>query len=69
MESIRGLHRFRNTTIVRSEQLAKVTELRSDRLSYSEKLPSGRHITYRVRALGQQAPSAWSNPTWVDEMH
>jgi hypothetical protein len=47
----------------------KVTKLRSDRLSYSEKLPSGRHITYRVRALGQQAPSACSNPTWVGEMH
>ncbi len=44
----------------------KVTELGSDQLRYSEKLPSGRHITYCVRALGQQAPSAWSDPAWVD---
>jgi hypothetical protein len=44
----------------------KVKELRSDQLRYSETLPAGKHITYRVRALGQQAPSAWSNPAWVD---
>lgn len=34
--------------------------------SYSEQLPPGRHITYRLRAFGAQAPSAWSNPAWVD---
>lgn len=44
----------------------KVTQLRSDHLSYSEKVLSGKHISYRVRAVGAQAPSAWSNSAWVD---
>jgi hypothetical protein len=34
--------------------------------AYSERLPRGHHITYRVRTLGQGAPSAWSNPAWVE---
>lgn len=45
----------------------KIAELKPDQSSYSEPLPSsGRHFTYRVRALGSEAPSAWSNPAWVD---
>jgi hypothetical protein len=45
----------------------KIAELKADQSSYSEPLPSsGRHITYRVRALGSGTSSAWSNPAWVD---
>ena len=47
----------------------KVAEIRQRQLTYSEPLPAGRHITYRVRALGSSAPSAWSNPAWVDVPH
>ena len=46
-----------------------VTVLGPDQLRYSEQLPSGAHITYRVRALGRAEPSAWSNPAWVDSVH
>ena len=45
----------------------KIAELRPDKLKYSERIPSGKHISYRVRALGQEAPSVWSNPAWIDE--
>jgi hypothetical protein len=44
----------------------KVTVLRAIESSYTEGLPEGSHITYRVRALGSEDPSAWSNPAWVD---
>jgi hypothetical protein len=44
----------------------KVAERKPEELNYSEKLLPGRHISYRVRALGEGTPSAWSNPAWVD---
>ena len=44
----------------------KVSEVSSDQSRYSEHLPAGSHITYRVRALGRTVTSAWSNPAWVD---
>jgi hypothetical protein len=47
----------------------KVAQLPSKQTSYSEALPNGRHITYRVRALGSGDPSAWSNPAWIDIAH
>ena len=45
----------------------KVAEVKFDQMRYSEKLPSGAHTSYRVRAIGKQAPSAWSNPAWIDQ--
>jgi hypothetical protein len=47
----------------------KVAVVRSDQRYYSEQLPKGAHITYRVRTLGQNEPSAWSNPAWVEATH
>jgi hypothetical protein len=44
----------------------KVVEVGPGTSTYSEQLPRGRHITYRVRTLGQGPPSAWSNPAWVE---
>jgi hypothetical protein len=44
----------------------KVAQLAAGTSTFSEKLSPGRHITYRVRALGQEAPSAWSNPAWIE---
>ncbi|HXY01826.1 MAG TPA: hypothetical protein VEI54_12960 [Candidatus Limnocylindrales bacterium] len=34
--------------------------------TYSEKLPAGHHISYRVRSLSNGTASAWSNPAWID---
>jgi len=45
---------------------AKVKDVPANETTYSEHLPLGAHITYRVRAVGLKAPSAWSNPAWVD---
>lgn len=43
----------------------KVATLQPDAREYSEgRTPTGL-ITYRVRALGEKGPSAWSNPAWV----
>lgn len=47
-------------------QWQAVSTILAGRTKFSEPLPSGQHITYRVRALGQQSASAWSNPAWVD---
>jgi hypothetical protein len=44
----------------------KVAELPADQVAYTEHLPQGAHITYRIRALGGRDRSAWSNPAWVD---
>jgi hypothetical protein len=33
--------------------------------NFSEPIPQGQHVSYRVRALGQKATSAWSNPAWI----
>ncbi len=44
----------------------KVAVLPASQTRYRELLPRGGHITYRVRAVGAEAPSAWSNPAWVD---
>ena len=46
----------------------KIADLKSDQLTYSEPLPGGNHITYRVRALGQNERSAWSNPAWLEQV-
>ena len=46
-----------------------VVELKSDQRQYLEPLPAGRHVTYRIRALAEKAPSPWSNPAWVDRPH
>jgi hypothetical protein len=45
----------------------RVKQLPSSQTMYSEPLPRDAHITYRVRALGPQDSSAWSNPAWVDK--
>ena len=45
----------------------KVAELKPGQTRCSEPSPRGKHITYRVRAVGQSVPSVWSNPAWVDE--
>lgn len=47
----------------------KIAEVNSDQLRYSDAFPSGRHVTYRVRALGLKGPSPWSNPAWVESAH
>ena len=47
----------------------KIAEVKSDQLRYSDALPAGRHVTYRVRALGLNGPSPWSNPVWVEAAH
>lgn len=44
----------------------KVALLKADQFSFSERMPQGKHITYRVRAVSKPAASAWSNPAWVD---
>src|SRR5262249_37920974 len=44
----------------------KVAELGADQLSYSEPMPAGDHISYRVRALGSAEASPWSNPAWIE---
>jgi hypothetical protein len=44
----------------------KVTESSVVGTAYTEPLPQAAHITYRVRAVGSEDPSAWSNPAWVD---
>jgi hypothetical protein len=43
-----------------------VTQLSAVDARYTEPLPQAVHITYRVRALGSEDPSAWSNPAWMD---
>jgi len=43
-----------------------VTKLSAGVTTYSEQVPLGKHISYRVRALGAGSPSAWSNPAWVN---
>lgn len=48
------------------EAWEKVTALPASQTGYREPLPRGAHITYRIRAVGSKAPSAWSNPAWVD---
>ncbi len=47
----------------------KVAQLLPDQTKYSERLPDGTHITYRVRTTGSRDPSPWSNPAWVDAPH
>lgn len=47
----------------------KVVELPAEQTGYTERIPGGSHITYRVRALGPKLPSAWSNPAWLDTGH
>jgi hypothetical protein len=44
----------------------KVAVLPARQTRYQELLPRGGHITYRVRAVGSETSSAWSNPAWVD---
>jgi len=46
-----------------------VAKVKSDQLRYSDTLPAGTHISYRVRALGMRDPSPWSNPSWIDLPH
>jgi hypothetical protein len=37
----------------------------SDKTEYSDMSDGRGHVTYRVRAVGSNGPSAWSNPAWV----
>jgi hypothetical protein len=44
----------------------KIADLPSGAATYSEPLPPGQHVTYRVRALSQGGSSPWSNAAWID---
>ena len=44
----------------------KITSLPANQMNYTERFPSGKHISYRVRALGSGNSSPWSNPAWVE---
>ena len=44
----------------------KVAQAAANTSTFSEQLPPGLHITYRVRALRKDAVSPWSNPAWID---
>ena len=44
-----------------------VAQVSPDASTYSESLPRGHHVTYRLRALNQEVPSAWSNPAWIEQ--
>lgn len=44
----------------------KITTLPANQTSYTERFPQGKHISYRVRALGSESLSPWSNPAWVE---
>jgi hypothetical protein len=44
----------------------EIAQVAPDSSTYSEPLPLGHRISYRVRAVGQEAPSAWSNPAWIE---
>jgi len=43
-----------------------VARVKSDQLSYSEAQPAGTHVSYRVRGLGVDGTSPWSNPAWIE---
>jgi len=43
-----------------------VHEAEPGRTEFTEPLSAQDHITYRVRALGKNGPSPWSNPAWAD---
>jgi hypothetical protein len=47
----------------------RIGQLPGSQKTYSDTLPQGKHITYRVRAIGPEEPSAWSNPAWIDISH
>lgn len=38
----------------------------ADKKEFTEPLRAKGHVTYRVRAVGKNGPSAWSNPAWLD---
>lgn len=43
----------------------KVANLPPNTTSYVEHRPGASHVTYRVRAVGREGSSAWSNPAWI----
>jgi len=48
------------------QEWQRVTNLAGEMTTYSDEVPTGKHISYRVRTFGPSAASAWSNPAWVD---
>jgi len=44
----------------------KIADVPASGTSYTGPSAEGKHITYRVRAVGPEAPSPWSSPAWLE---